>query len=57
MEFGMEKCVIPIMKSGEREITEGIKLPNLKRIRMFGEKENYKYWEMLEVHNINQAEI
>ena len=28
MEFGIEKCALLIMKSGRRQITEGIELPN-----------------------------
>ena len=43
MEFGREKCTILIMKSGKRQIMEGIELPNQKRIRTLGQKENYKY--------------
>ena len=32
MEFGIEKCIILIMKSGKRQITKGIKLLNYERI-------------------------
>ena len=28
MEFGIEKCAILIMKSGKRQMTEGIELAN-----------------------------
>ena len=35
-------------KSGNEEVTEGIELPNQERIRMLGEKENYKYLGILE---------
>ena len=28
MEFGIEKCSMLTMKSGKRETTEGIELPN-----------------------------
>ena len=28
MEFGIEKCAMIIMKSGKRQITEEIELPN-----------------------------
>ena len=41
IEFGVEKFVILIMK---RE----------KRIKTFGEKENYKYWEILKVDIIKE---
>ena len=45
------------MKSGKRQITEGIELPNQEKIRMLGEKENYKYLGILEVDTTKQAEI
>ena len=38
MEFGVEKCVILIMKTENRKITKTIELPNQERIRTFGEK-------------------
>ena len=38
MEFGREKCTMLIMKSGERQITEGIELPNQERIKILEEK-------------------
>ena len=47
MEFGIEKCVMLIMRSREKEIPEGIAQ---ERIRTFGEKETYKYLGMLEIH-------
>ena len=49
MEFGIEKCVMLIMKSGKRQITEGIEMPNQERIRALGQKKNDKYLRMLEV--------
>ena len=36
---------------------EGIEVPNQKRIRALGEKENYKYLRILEADSIKQAEI
>ena len=42
------------MKSEKREITEGIEIPNQESIRTLGEKENYKYLEILEADNIKQ---
>ena len=41
MDFGIEKCALTVMKSGKREMTEGIELPNLEKIRRQGEKETY----------------
>ena len=54
MEFGIEKCVILIMKSGKRETTEGRELPNQERIRILKEKENCKYQGILEANTIKQ---
>ena len=42
------------MKSGKREITEGIELPIMESIRTIGEKENYKYLGILEPDTIKQ---
>ena len=57
MEFCIEKCVMLIMRSGKRQLTEGIKLPNQETIRMHGEKETYKYLEILETDTIKQGEM
>ena len=54
MEFGIEKCVIPIMKSGKRETAEEIELPNKESIRIIREKENYTYLRILEVDTIKK---
>ena len=43
MEFGIEKCVILVMKSGKRHLTDEMKLPNQDKIRTLGEKEMDKY--------------
>ena len=45
------------MKNGKRETTEGLELPNQESIRIFVEKENFKYLGTLEVDNIKQAEM
>ena len=52
MEFGIEKCAELIMKSGKRATTEGKEQRNKKRIRTFGEKENCKSLEILEVNTV-----
>ena len=41
----------------QQKITEGIELPNQKRIRTLGEKENYKYVGIFEADNIKQVEM
>ena len=37
MEFGIEKYVMFIMKSGKRHMTDGMELPNHDKIRTLGE--------------------
>ena len=43
MEFAIDKRDKLIMKSGKREVIEGIKLPNEEWFRTLREKENYNY--------------
>ena len=45
------------MKSGKRHMTEGIELLNQEKIRTFGEKETYKYLEIVEADTIKQVEM
>ena len=47
MEFGIEKCAMLVMKSGKRQLTDGMKLPNQDKIRTLGVKETYKYLGIL----------
>ena len=56
MEFDIEKYAILII-SGKRQITEGIEQQSQRRIRMLGEKENYKYLGILGVDTIKQAKM
>ena len=53
MEFGIEKYTLVWMKRGNRQITEGIKVPNQERII----KENYNYLWILEADTIKQVEM
>ena len=55
MEFGIVKCAMLTLKSWIIETMEGIELPNQER--MHGEKENYKYLEILEVDIIKQTKM
>ena len=41
MEFGIEKCAMLVMKSGNRHISKGVELSNQVIIRTHGEKETY----------------
>ena len=56
MEFGIEKWAMFIMKS-RKQIIEGIELQNQEKIRMRGEKEHYKYFEILEADTIKLTEM
>ena len=57
MEFGIEKCAMPVMKSGKRHMTDGIELPNHDKIRMLEENETYKYLRILEADTIKQVQM
>ena len=57
MEFGIEKCAMLVMKSGKQHLTDRMELPNQDKIRTPGEKETYKYLEILEADTIKQVEI
>ncbi len=45
------------MKSGKRQKTAGIELPNQKRIKRFGEKQGYKYMQILKANTIKPVEM
>ena len=57
MEFGIEKCTMFVMKSGNRHMTEGMKLPNHNKIRTLGENETYKYLGILEADTIKHVQM
>ena len=57
MEISIEKYAMLILKSGTRETTKGIELPNQVSIRILGEKKNNKYLGILETDTIKQVEI
>ena len=44
-----------VMKSGKRQMTEGIELPNQDKIRTLGENETYKYLGILEADPFKQV--
>ena len=46
-----------IIRSGKRQLTEGIELPNQKKIRMFEEEETFKYLKILETDTIKPAKM
>ena len=57
MEFGIEKCTMLIMKSGKRQMTEGIEIPNQENIITLAEKKTYKDLWILEADTIKHAEM
>ena len=57
IEFDIEKCAMLILKVWKRQISEEIKLANQEKNQKVGEKENYKYLELLETDIIKQVEI
>ena len=46
-----------VLKSGKRPLTDGLALLNQEKIRTLGEKETYKYLEILEADTIEQVEM
>ena len=56
MEFGLEKCAMLVMKSGKRQLTDGMELPNQDKIRTLSENETNKYLGILEADTIKQVE-
>ena len=57
MEFGIEKCAILLMKIGKRHLTDGMELPNQDKVRTLGEREAYKYLDILKAETIRQVEM
>ena len=48
MEFGTEKCALPVMEKGKIVKSLGIELPDGKFIKSLQEGESYKYLGILE---------
>ena len=57
MEFGIEKRSVLVMKSGKRQLTDGMELPNKNYIKTLAENKTYKYLGILEADTIKQTEI
>ena len=55
MEFGIEKCTMLVMKSGNRHQTGEMELPNHDKIRTLGENETYEYLGILEADTVKQV--
>ena len=57
MEFGIEKCAILVLKRGKVIKSEGIKLPDNRKMRCLDENEEYKYLGILQADQIKQKEM
>ena len=57
IEFVIQRCAMLEIKSGKRHLTDGLELPNQDKIRTLGEKEIYKYLEILEADTIKQVQM
>ncbi len=57
MKFSIENCTTQLTRSGKLHITEEIEKLNQEKIRMLGEKETYKFLEILEADTLKLAKI
>ena len=57
MEFVIEKCAMLVMKSGKRQLTDGMELPGQDKIKTLAENETYKYLGILEADTMKQGEM
>ena len=57
MEFGIEKCAMLVMKSGKRQLTDGMELQNQDKIKTLAENKTYRYFGILEADSIKQVEM
>ena len=57
MEFGIEKCAILVLKRGTVIKSEGVKLPDNRKMRSLDENEEYKYLGILQADQIKQKEM
>ena len=57
MEFGIEKCALLVMKSGKRQLTDGIELSNQDKFRTLAKNETNKYLGILEADTIKRVEM
>ena len=57
LDFGIEKCAMIQMKRGKFVMSEGIELPNGKKIRSLDDQEEYKYLGILQFDDIKHKEV
>ena len=56
MKYDIEKCTILIIKKWQRQMTEGIELPNEENISTLGEKKTYKLLGIFKADTNKHAE-
>ena len=57
MEFGIEKCAILVLKRRKVVKSEGIKLPDNRKMRSLNANEEYKYLGILQADQIKQKKM
>ena len=57
MEFAIEKCTILVLKRRKVEKSEGMKLPDNRKMRSLEENKDYKYLGILQADQFKQKEI
>ena len=57
MEFCIEKCAMLVMKSGKRQLTDGMELRGQDKSKTLTENETYQYFGIVEADTIKQAEM
>ena len=53
----MARCAMLVKKSGKRQLTDGMELPNQDKIKTLAENKTCKYLGILEANIIKQVEI
>ena len=57
MDFGIEKYAMLGMKSGKRQLTDGMELPNKDKIKTHAENKTYRYLGIFAADTIKQVEM
>ena len=57
MQFGLDKCAVLTMKRGRVVKSDGIELPNDKKIRSLEQDDSYKYLGILQSNEIQRKEM
>ena len=57
MEFGIEKWAMLVMQGWKWNFRDGMEVPNQDKIRTLGDKETYKYLDILEADAIKPEEM